>query len=231
MYLDVCQSDVLNRLQRMKVARIVGQNDGVSMQDILTYRSQFYERLYDVRVPCARDATADDIAENVIATLTSREDLRRFVSTRSLGCSDLDFNDVILKGLAPDGGLFVTERIPAFSQGELQRLVELNYPERALRVLEKWIHFDDLHPSQLRQMIESAYGDEKFEHDDVTPVRRMGDNRFLLELFHGPTASFKDLALQLLPHFFAHARTRHVTSKKIDADSKYVYLLISLSFF
>ena len=124
-FLDVCQADVLDRLHRMKVQRIVGQTDGISMQDILKYRSQFYERCYDVRVMCERNASPEVVAQRVITSLTSLENVMHFRSTRASGCSGLDFNDVIVRGLAPDGGLFVTEAIPTFERGELERLMEL----------------------------------------------------------------------------------------------------------
>lgn len=63
----------------------------------------------------------------------------------------------------------------------------------------------DLHPSKLRIFLERAYNSETFDNEKIFPVRHLQDNQFLLELFHGPTASFKDAALQLMPQMFVDA--------------------------
>ena len=85
-----------------------------------------------------------------------------------------------------------------------ERLVDCSYQDRAMRILEAWISPEELHPSLLKGMIHKAYS-HNFQHQDIAPVVRLNDNEYILELFHGPTASFKDLALQLTPQFFDRA--------------------------
>jgi threonine synthase len=87
------------------------------------------------------------------------------------------------------------------SLGELQRLIGLSYPEIALRVMERF-PLGTLHPSHLRSLLWQAYSPF---HEKILPVRRLRKNQYLMETFHGPTASFKDLSLQLLPHLMQAA--------------------------
>jgi threonine synthase len=101
-----------------------------------------------------------------------------------------------------DGGLFV----PSFSLPKIriERLLEENsYTEKALRILEPFIgkHFS---PQDLRLILGKAYCPENFSCDEIVSLQKLEKNRFLLELFHGPTASFKDIALQLTPKFFSY---------------------------
>ena len=84
--------------------------------------------------------------------------------------------------------------------GQWDRLVELPYQERAIRILEAWIPPIEIHPAQLQDMVMKAY--KAFQHKDNAPVKKLNDDLYLLELFHGPTASFKDMALQLMPQIF-----------------------------
>ena len=106
--------------------------------------------------------------------------------------------------------------------GEWERLIDCSYQDRALRILERWISPRDLHPSLLRNMINNSYSDQ-FVYQDIAPVVTIDDQFHILELFHGPTASFKDLALQLAPKFFDEAI--HRTSVE-DAKRKNGKLLI-----
>jgi threonine synthase len=87
------------------------------------------------------------------------------------------------------------------SLGELQRLIGLSYPEVALRVMERF-PLGTLHPSHLRSLLWQAYAPF---HGKILPVRHLKKNQYLMETFHGPTASFKDLSLQLLPRLMQTA--------------------------
>lgn len=98
-----------------------------------------------------------------------------------------------------------------FFPGQWERLVDCSYQERALRILEKWMSSADLHPMILRGMISKAYSDN-FQHDAIAPVVKLNDQFYIQELFHGPTASFKDMALQLTPQFFNEAISQKSTS-------------------
>ncbi|XP_074549666.1 threonine synthase-like 1 [Halichoeres trimaculatus] len=209
-YLDVDSEDIIQRLTRMKVNRIVGQEAGASMRDILLYRKQFYERWVDVRVLCGTGDTVEEVAEKVLQAVDRYQNQagESYVSTRSDGEGSANqksfFSDVVIEGLASDGGLYVPEKgFPVLSAREWLRLVDLSYPERALLILEKCIHPLEVSASALREMTFTAYG-SNFSCEAVAPVKHLMKNQFVQELFHGPTASFKDLALQLMPRLFAH---------------------------
>uniref|UniRef100_A0A672ZDS8 Threonine synthase like 1 n=1 Tax=Sphaeramia orbicularis TaxID=375764 RepID=A0A672ZDS8_9TELE len=114
------------------------------------------------------------------------------------------FSDVVVEGLAPDGGLYVPKNgFPKVDAGEWLRLVDMSYQERALVLLEKCIHSADVCTLDLRSMIFKAYG-SNFSSEAIAPVKHLIHNQYIQELFHGPTASFKDLALQLMPQLFAY---------------------------
>lgn len=209
-YLDVDSNDILARLERMKVDRIVGQEAGASMRDILGYRRQFYERWLDVRVLCGRGETAEEVAEKVLDAVERHQnrDAETYVSTRRDETESSDrkthFSDVVVEGLAADGGLYVPRNgLPVLGAREWQRLVDMSYPERALVILEKCIHPADVSAADLRAMVTEAYG-SGFSSPAVAPVEHLVHHQYVQELFHGPTASFKDFALQLMPRLFAH---------------------------
>lgn len=121
-----------------------------------------------------------------------------YQSTR--GASErIDFRAATLAGLAPDGGLYLPAIWPTFSREEFLELAGCNYAETAARVLAPFIG-DSLTGAELRAMTTAAYGN--FSHDAVTPLVQLDSQHWLLELFHGPTLAFKDVALQLLGQLF-----------------------------
>ena len=127
----------------------------------------------------------------------------RYVSTRG-GSPALGFADVLLAGLAPDGGLYVPESWPALPP--LEELAGLDYPELAFRVMWPFVQDEaegdrGISREDFRSIVAEAYS--VFDHPDVCPVRRLGD-LWLMELFHGPTLAFKDVALQLVGRLFEH---------------------------
>ena len=206
-FMDVPSEDILQRLEAMKVNRIVGQEADVPMSEILAYRQQFYERKYDVRVICESGETQESIAGKVVEAFGRFSDRRPYVSTRSDGSgTGKDFLGTVLQGLADDGGLYVPSGpLPRMTSKQWERLVPCSYQERAQRILEQWIHPKDLHPHALNGMIHKAYNKNSFQSEDVVPVTHLEGGQYLVELFHGPTASFKDAPLQLMPHFFREA--------------------------
>ena len=118
-----------------------------------------------------------------------------YVSTR--GATDaLGFQDAVLTGLAPDGGLLVPARIPDLSE-DLDSLAALDFVALAKRLLPRFI--DDIPPSELDGLVDAAY--RTFGHTEVVRLEQVGDIP-VLELFHGPTLAFKDVALQLLGRLF-----------------------------
>jgi threonine synthase len=128
----------------------------------------------------------------------------RYLSTRDSGPAPAphSFEDVLLAGLAEDGGLYVPEALPRLDFAEL---AGLSYGELAARIVGLFAG-DDFGPAELRRMCGAAYGG--FAHPAVTPLVQLDCNLWLLELFHGPTLAFKDLALQLLGHLFDAALAR-----------------------
>jgi threonine synthase len=128
----------------------------------------------------------------------------RYVSTRG-GVAPCGFEDALFAGLAPDGGLYLPERWPRLERDELAALQGASYQEIASRVLAPFVG-DDLSEAELRDLIARAYAG--FDHLAVAPLRQLGANEWLLELFHGPTLAFKDIALQLLGLLFEHFLTR-----------------------
>ncbi|XP_041670677.1 threonine synthase-like 1 [Cheilinus undulatus] len=209
-YLDVDIEDIIQRLERMKVDRIVGQEAGVSMRDILGYRKQFYEKWVDVRVLCGIKDTVEEVAEKVLKAVERYQNhsAESYVSTRSDGGESSNqktyFSDVVIEGLATDGGLYVPKNgFSNMDAREWLRLVDMSYQERTLLLLEKCIHPLEVPALDLRRMILKAYG-SNFSSEKVAPVKHFLNNQYIQELFHGPTASFKDLALQLMPQLFAY---------------------------
>src|SRR5512139_4034618 len=122
----------------------------------------------------------------------------QYVSTRG-SAPALDFAGATLAGLASDGGLYVPSEWPSFSADEIAAMAGLPYAELAQRVMQPFVG-DSLTPERLLELTRTAYG--RFAHKAVTPLRQLDEQQWLLELFHGPTLAFKDVALQLLGLLF-----------------------------
>lgn len=118
----------------------------------------------------------------------------RYVSTRGTA-PELGFEDVMLAGLARDGGLYVPRNWPQFTPSQIEGFSGLPYAEVAARVMEPFVG-QDIPASDFSQITEAAYA--TFSHQAVTPLVELGPDQWLLELFHGPTLAFKDVAMQLL---------------------------------
>ncbi|USI73393.1 threonine synthase [Sphingomonas morindae] len=134
----------------------------------------------------------------------------RYISTRGQA-PVLGFKAATLAGLASDGGLYVPEAWPRLSEAAIADLAGRSYAETAAIVLAPFIG-DALDPATLRELCETAYG--RFAHPAVTPLVQLDGQHWLLELFHGPTLAFKDVALQLLGLLFERflaGGDRHLT--------------------
>jgi threonine synthase len=127
-----------------------------------------------------------------------------YVSTRG-AAPTLDFAGATLAGLASDGGLYVPREWPKFTEAEIADMAGLPYAELAARVMQPFIG-DSLSPDRLRELTAQAYG--RFAHVAVTPLKQLDQQHWLLELFHGPTLAFKDVALQLLGLLFEEFLSR-----------------------
>ena len=135
----------------------------------------------------------------------------RYVSTRG-DAPVLDFGDVLLEGLAADGGLYVPDGLPTITSSDLRDFAELDYHEVATRVLAPFVA-PSLSPDDLAPLVEDAYS--TFTHADVVPLNPLAGGEHLVELFWGPTLSFKDVALQLLGRLFEHELARRGTTMTV----------------
>ncbi len=140
----------------------------------------------------------------------------RYLSTR--GQAPVSSAQAILNGLSPDGGLYVPEYIPETPADWLDPACELSYQELAAAVLN--LFFPELGAAELKEMCEQAYA--SFTAADVTPVRPLDDGTWLLELYHGPTLAFKDVALQLLPRLI-------VRSARLTGEKRTIHILTATS--
>jgi threonine synthase len=126
----------------------------------------------------------------------------RYVSTRG-AAPVLGFEDAVLAGLARDGGLYVPETWPAIGAADLERWRSLSYADLAVEVMRPFV--DGIAEDDFAAIVQETYAvPGVFHHAAVTPLRQLDANEWLLELFHGPTLAFKDVALQLLGRLFEH---------------------------
>ncbi|MEC9234786.1 MAG: threonine synthase, partial [Pseudomonadota bacterium] len=125
-----------------------------------------------------------------------------YSSTRG-GDSGKTFSEILLSGLAKDGGLFLPDEWPVFTKDQLASMAGKSYAEIAFDVISPYVddHFD---APRLKAILDKTYGaaDTRFHHKAITPLRQLDQNLWSLELYHGPTMAFKDVALQLLGHLF-----------------------------
>ncbi|PIE20764.1 MAG: threonine synthase [Neptuniibacter caesariensis] len=125
----------------------------------------------------------------------------KYISTRGQAPA-MNFEEVLLAGLASDGGLYVPEQLPTFSQDEIASWAGLPYNELAYNVINPFVS-DCIADVDLKKMIDETYAG--FNHIAVAPLKELGTNEWVLELFHGPTLAFKDFALQLLGRLMDYA--------------------------
>lgn len=124
----------------------------------------------------------------------------KYISTRGQAPA-LSFEDVVLTGLAPDGGLYVPETLPQFSKDEIASWAGLSYQELAFKVMQPFVA-GAISDAEFKSIIAKAY--ETFRHDAIAPLVQTAHNEWILELFQGPTLAFKDFALQFLGHLLDH---------------------------
>jgi threonine synthase len=142
-----------------------------------------------------------------------------YISTRDI-LNKVQSHIAIKKGIAEDGGLFVPTSIPKFSVDDINSMVDMSYIQRACLVLGKFL--TDFTHQEIEACVKNAYGFDKFDNSDIAPVHKLNDSEYVLELWHGPTCAFKDMALQLLPHLLT-------TSIKKSGDSREVVILTATS--
>ena len=141
-----------------------------------------------------------------------------YVSTRNKKLR-MSASQAIVQGLAPDGGLMTPEVLPRLPGKALLSMKDMSYQQRAVYVMSRFL--DEFSARELTSFAAAAYGGN-FDHPAVAPVRRLNDSTYCLELWHGPTCAFKDMALQMLPHLLSSSLS------KID-EEKTVCILVATS--
>ena len=120
-----------------------------------------------------------------------------YISTRNTQ-KTFSFKDVFLKGLAPDGGLFVPKKIPSYSPQELEKLRDFSYRDLAEKIILKFCS-DEFSGAEIKNLVNNSY--KNFRVQDVVSIKKLGKKN-LLELFHGPTLAFKDIAMQVIGNMY-----------------------------
>ena len=143
----------------------------------------------------------------------------RYLSTRDKNVR-LTAAQAIAQGLASDGGLFVPEVIPSISKEQLSSICEMRYAQRAQYVMSLFLK--DFTNFELSDFTERAYNTTGFDTAEIAPVHQLEANTWFLELWHGPTSAFKDMALQMLPHLLQ-------ASLEKTGESKQVVILVATS--
>ena len=125
----------------------------------------------------------------------------KYISTRGQ-TEPMDFSDVLLMGLAPDGGLMLPESYPQVDSAILNKWRKLSYPELAFEIMR--LFATDIDEADLKDIINRTYTKEVFGSDDIVPVRQLEDDLYILGLSNGPTLAFKDVAMQFLGNTFEY---------------------------
>lgn len=143
----------------------------------------------------------------------------KYTSTRNSSVN-VSSSQAITQGISKEGGLFVPESIPKLTADEIAYLEAKSYVQRAEYILSKYL--TDFSTDEIRSCAESAYTEERFRSPKIAPLHQVDNGVHILELWHGPTCAFKDMALQILPHLM------RVSAKK-TADGKTIIILVATS--
>ena len=135
-----------------------------------------------------------------------------FFSTRGESC--VTASQAILYGLAPDGGLYVPAMFPTVPMQRISSFCEWDYPTRAVSILKRYL--EDFSIPEIEEAVKAAYSAERFDTPEIAPVKQIDDATWVLELFHGPTLAFKDIALQLLPHLIRMSAQKNGENREIS---------------
>lgn len=140
----------------------------------------------------------------------------KYISTRDKSVA-VSSAQAISQGISQDGGLFVPAELPQFSQEEIGEMAQMNYKERACRVLSRFL--TDFTAEELRSCVDGAYGEESDPNGKFggspAPISKLCPDMYMLELWHGPTCAFKDMALQLLPRLLTVSAKKALSGQEI----------------
>ena len=136
----------------------------------------------------------------------------RYLSTRN---KTLRFSaaEAITQGLARDGGLFVPEILPRLTTNSIKSMCDMSYQQRAVYVMSPFL--DEFSASEIGNYVNKAYNSINFDVPEIAPLRSVDKNTFFLELWHGPTSAFKDMALQILPHLMTASLQKRMEKKNV----------------
>ncbi|KAF8208308.1 threonine synthase [Mycena galopus ATCC 62051] len=140
----------------------------------------------------------------------------KYFSTRG-GNERLSFEETVLTGLAPNGGLYIPETIPSLPADWKIQWKTYSFVDLSVAILSLYISREEISEADLRTLVEKSY--QTFRHPDITPLKRLDERRYVLELFHGPTFAFKDVALQLLGNLFEFFLLRR-NARKAPGDKQ-----------
>jgi threonine synthase len=126
----------------------------------------------------------------------------------------------IINGIAPDGGLYIPDKIPSLSKEDFINWIDLPYQGRAQTVLQQYL--TDFSPAKVSDCIKAAYNQRNFDNAQIAPLIELSPRLHMLELWHGPTSAFKDMALQILPHLLT-------TSMKKTGENNQIVILVATS--
>lgn len=143
----------------------------------------------------------------------------KYTSTRNSQLK-VSASEAIVMGLSRDGGLFLPESIPQLPEAQLRELCGKSYVDRAAEVMK--LYLDEFSLEELREFCTNAYSDKKFDVPEAAPLKTLDDDTAFLELWHGPTCAFKDMALQMLPYLLT-------ASLKKTGETKTVCILVATS--
>ncbi|NMD37502.1 MAG: threonine synthase, partial [Christensenellaceae bacterium] len=135
-----------------------------------------------------------------------------YFSTRSHEC--VTASQAILKGLSNSGGLYCPVLFPQLDNDFIKKLCSMNYLERAAEIL--FLLLDDYEKSEIIDIVNQAYNESKFDDSRIAPLKELNAQTYMLELHHGPTAAFKDMALQVLPHLLKYATNKNKEDRSIE---------------
>ena len=143
----------------------------------------------------------------------------RYLSTRDKSVR-VTAARAMAQGLAPDGGLFVPEVLPGLSEGQIKSLCEMSYQQRAVYIMGAFLK--DFTSAEINGFAEKAYSTEGFDTPAIAPLEKLTDDTWFLELWHGPTSAFKDMALQMLPYLLT-------ASLEKTGETRQVCILVATS--
>ncbi|MCD8317243.1 MAG: hypothetical protein LUB61_07585, partial [Eggerthellaceae bacterium] len=138
-----------------------------------------------------------------------------YIDTRDLSGDPVPFTSVVIEGLAPGGGLYVPLTLPHLSMDEIVGLADMGYAQRAAYIYEAF--GVDLPENVINALMDLSYGDN-FDDPRICPITHIDERTSVLELWHGPTSAFKDMALQCLPNFFSASAKKLSKEGLLDHD-------------